>query len=236
MAAPAFPILCVAGTGPGVGKTLLAAGLVRRAVALGGRPVGMKPIEVGCRYGEDHDLVSSDGDALRAARGEALPPLVAAPYRLTPIQNPLLAARASGLDLSLEALEQAVQNAKDFGDVLIVELPSGALAPIAEDGNGLDLAVRLASRVLIVATPAPGVESRVLGLVESARARKLTVGGIQLNSPPPEPAAAEDLCALMSERAGVPVFQPIPCLEGEVQAAVDEHLESEKVLERSFRT
>lgn len=218
-----------------MGKTLVAAGLIRRAVALGGHPVGIKPIEVGCRYGEDHDLISPDGDALRAARGEALPPLVAAPYRLTPVKNPLLAARASGLNISLEALEEAVANAAKFGDVVIVELPSGALAPLAEDGNGLDLAARISGRVLIVATPAPGAESRILGLVESARARKLTVGGIQLNSPPPEPAAASDLTALLAEASGVPVFAPLPTLEGDGFATLDDHFTTERVLERSFR-
>lgn len=234
MAASPVPILCVGGTGPGVGKTTVMVGLVRRAIDLGGHPVGMKPIEVGCRHGEDHDLVSEDGEALRAARGRPLPPLIASPYRFASSTNPLLAARRAGINLRVEHLVEAVRVAAGHGDVVFVELPSGALSPVAEDGCGLDLAARLEARLLLVATPGPGAESTIFGHLESARARGVAIGGVLLNSPPPEPSALPELETLLSERGGVTVFGSLPPLAGSLRPAVSTHLEQNRVLERAF--
>lgn len=228
------PILCVAGTGPGVGKTTIAAALIRRARALGGHPTALKPIEVGCRYGEDHDLRSPDGDALRTARARPLPPLVAVPFRFPTPTNPLLAARKAGLTLRIQDLVSAAHTAGEFGDVLVVELPSGAMSPLVEDGNGLDLALALEARLLIVDSPGPGSESRVLGLLEAARARKLTVGGVILCAAPPEPEAMAELEALIAEKGEVRVFPSCPAVEGHGDEALDRHVETHTVLERSF--
>lgn len=230
-----MPVLCVAGTGPGVGKTTVACGLARRVRAQGGLPAVVKPLEVGCRYDERSDLVGQDGEALRAARGHPMPPLVASPYRFATSENPVLAARRAGLTLRLSDLEASVRTAGEFGDVLIVELPTGAGAPIAEDGSGLDLAKRLASRVLVVASPIPGVEGLVLGLVAQARARGLELGGVVLDAPPPEPASAPSLEALVAEVGKVTVFPGISPLQvGDLPRAVEHHLEEHLVLERSF--
>jgi dethiobiotin synthetase len=229
-----IPILCVAGTGPSVGKTVLTAALMRRAIALGGHPVGIVPASTGCEYGDDHDLVSEDGDVLREAAGRPIPPLVAAPYRFATATSPLLAARRAGLSLQLEQLVEAVHVAREHGDVVFVELPYGAMSPIAEDGCGLDLAARLGARIIILAQPEDGVESRVLSLLECARARGLEVGGVMFHAPPPEPFFIRDFETSIADFGRVHVFPALPTLAGNPIEGATAHLLEHRVLERAF--
>lgn len=229
------PVLCIAGPGPGVGKTSIAAGLARRVRASGGLPAVIKPIEVGCRHDEKADLIGIDGAALRAGRDHPMPPLAASPYRFATPENPLLAARKAGIGLRLSDLEHVVLTAAEFGDVVIVELPSGAGGPLVEDGCGLDLAARLGARVLLVAAPVPGVESVVAGLDAMCRARDLRVGGVLLDALPPEPAPDPAVEQLIAESTGLTVFPTVPAFEeAELSAGVLAHLETHRVLERSF--
>ncbi len=228
------PILCVAGTGPGVGTTVVAAALVRRARAIGGHPVGMKPVDVGCRHGDDHDIVSDDGARLRAARERPLPPLVAAPYRFSTPGPPLTAARRAGLVLRVEHLAEAVQTAAEYGNVVVVDLCGGAHAPIAEDGLGLDLVASLGARLLAVDTPAPGVESRVLALLEGARHRDIDVAGVMLNAPTPAAVRTSEVEATVAEVGSVRVFPSLPTLAGDPELAAAGHLAEHRILEQLF--
>lgn len=150
MTTRASPLLCVAGLARGVGKTRIAASLVRIARAEGGLPAVVKPVEVGCPYDEKQDLRGPDGERLREARGHPMPPLVASPYRFATDASPTEAAARAGLDLSLTMLLDAVEAARGFGDVTVVELPGAAASPLVEDDSGLELAARLDAPVLVV--------------------------------------------------------------------------------------
>jgi dethiobiotin synthetase len=142
--------LFVAGTARGVGKTLVARGLLERVRAVGHRAVGIAPIETGCAYGEGHDLIGRDGDALRMSSSSPLPPLVASPYRFPVDATPADAARLAGLELELEDLVSAVDAAASFGTIVVVEGPHTALTPITSRHVTLDLARALGAPVAIV--------------------------------------------------------------------------------------
>jgi dethiobiotin synthase len=210
-------IVFVAGTDTNVGKTLVAAALVRRLRVLGTRAIGMKPVETGCSYGEDHDLIAHDGVLLHRAAHFAAPPLVVSPYRFAPPIAPAVAAELAGLELSLSDLVAAIEACAPFGEPVIVEGAGGALAPIASDGSVLDLAERVGASVLLVGVDRLGVQSHAIAVLESARRRALGLIGVILSRMGEDDALLDrqQNVRMIRERGGVTVFPTIPRLAGD---------------------
>lgn len=171
----------------------------------------MKPVDTRARYDDGHDLLSTDGDVLRAARGAPLPPLVACPYRVASALPPLEALRAAGVALELSHLESAIRTASGYGDVVIVELPGAGDAPLAEDGGAFDLAVRLEARVLVVGLPG---HEPIEPVLSDARRRGLVAFGLTNRASPQHPGWT------LGEHAH--------------EAAIDAELAEQRVLERCF--
>lgn len=225
MDAPIF----VLGTGPRVGKTLVAEGLLAALGALGRPAVGMKPVETGCAHGDDHDLVGRDGERLRAAAPTPLPPLLASPYRFAPALAPAVAAQQAGLTLTVSDLAQAVAQAGAVAPV-IVEGPGGPLSPIAEDGATVDLAAALRAKVLVLSADRPGADSAVLLTLEACARRGVSVAGVLLTrrdadvTPQPHEATIRD-------RGGVRVFATVPTLDGDKAAGMQAHLAGTDILQ-----
>ncbi len=91
--------LFVTGTDTGVGKTVVAAAILRTWREMGVDAVPMKPVQTGCA-GRGRRLVAPDLDScLRVAGLRADPDEYAlmAPYRYRPACSPHLAARLAGL-------------------------------------------------------------------------------------------------------------------------------------------
>jgi dethiobiotin synthase len=144
-------VLFVLGSRDAVGKTLVAMTLLRLADKLGIAAAGMKPVQTGCPYTEDHDLWARDGDVLRASVRRPLAPLVTSPYRFPTPGAPAAAARRAGLRLTLEDLEAVVRSADEAVDLLVVEGTGGIDTEIAEDGTTAAFAARLGARIVLVA-------------------------------------------------------------------------------------
>lgn len=212
--------LFVTGPDVGVGKTLFAAALVRRLRALGRSAVGMKPIETGCVYGEDREILAPDGARLIEASDRSILPLVAVPYRFQPRVCPALAAEQAGLVLTLADLVDAVDQAFRFGDLVVVEGPGGALEPIATDGLALDLAERLGAAIFVVARDALGAPGAVLGVLEAARRRGLRIAGIVLTRATPDAGEGLDNERLVRAWSNATVFPTFPCFEGDAMACI----------------
>lgn len=224
------------GTDPGVGKTILAAAIVRRLRALDHEAIGMKPIETACAYGSDHDLVGVDGVLLHAAVHRGAPPLVVSPYRSAAVGEPMVALGRAGIELRLDDLVQAVETAAEFGDPVVVEGAGGALSPLTRDGTTLDLAERLDATVLIAAPDALGVQSRALLVLEALRHHGLRIAGIALIRQTSDPDALDllDNARVIRERGGAEVFEPLGWIEGgalqRIEAA-EAHLARNRVAE-----
>lgn len=144
-------MIFVLGSREAVGKTLVAMSLLRLADKLDIRAAGMKPVQTGCPYTEDHDLWARDGDVLRASVRKPLPPLVTSPYRFPTPGAPAIAARRAGLDLTAEDLIAVVETASEPVDLLVVEGTGGVDTEIAEGTTTAQLAERLAGRTVLVA-------------------------------------------------------------------------------------
>jgi hypothetical protein len=93
-------------TGPdtGVGKTFVAAALLRALAGAGYRAVGMKPVAAGLALGE---TVHGDARALIAAGNVAAAPADVNPFVFAPPIAPELAARAAGVTIDFDRIAAA---------------------------------------------------------------------------------------------------------------------------------
>ena len=178
--------LFVTGTDTGVGKTLVAAGLLRLALRRGLTPIPFKPVETGC------DPEPADARRLwRAAKPPATSDEVCM-HALPLPAAPALAAAAAGTRIALIALADRAYTLGRRGDLLVVEGAGGLLVPYAGGETGADLAARLGLPLLVVGRTALGtINHTALTLAEASR-RRLRVAGYLLNRTTPEEGPHEN--------------------------------------------
>ncbi len=183
--------LFVTGTGTGVGKTVVSAGLLAAMVAAGKRVRAHKPVVTGLddppgEWPPDHELL---------ARVAGMTPEEVAPLRYGPAVSPHLAAELAGERVDPEriaaAAETALRSADARGAVLIVEGVGGLLVPLTEGFTVRDLAARLGLPLVIAASPGLGTINHTLLTLESARVAGLEVRAVVLTPWPEQPSAME---------------------------------------------
>jgi dethiobiotin synthetase len=174
------PGLFVTGTDTGVGKTLVAAGLLRLARRAGRVPIPFKPVETGC------DPEPLDAHRLWRAAQPPVAPDEVCTHALPLPAAPALAAAELGLQINLQSLAARASDLGRRGDFLLVEGAGGLLVPYAGAQTAADLITLLDLPVLVVARTALGTINHVaLTLAECTR-RGLTLAGYVLNRTEPE--------------------------------------------------
>jgi dethiobiotin synthase len=143
----------VTGTGTGVGKTLVAAGLLKALIDSGVSALPVKPVQTGCP-GIDGKLSAPDLEySLRAADllpGEDLMDLMC-PFRYSPACSPHLAGRMTGVYPDVESITGKMEQLFEKCDFLIAEGAGGVMVPLNESEKMLDLMVELGWPVVLVA-------------------------------------------------------------------------------------
>ena len=203
------PSLCgvfVTATDTGVGKTEVACALVRAWRARGADVGVMKPAQSGVTPGE-----LSDAARLRAAAGDEDPLDLVCPYTFEAPLAPALAARLSGVEISLDRLLATARALARRHRALVVEGAGGLLVPLAARATVADLAVALALPVLVVGRAGLGTVNHTALTCEALRARGLEVAGVVLNRPLPGGDPSEPHNAAEIERlTGVRVLAALP--------------------------
>lgn len=167
--------LFVAGSHTDVGKTHVAAALLRAARAAGLTVAALKPVVSGF---DPDDWEASDPGRLLAAMGTPPtdPALAAiAPLRYAAPLAPPMAARLEGERLTLEQLAGPARAwlASTNADLAVVEGAGGLMSPIAEDATGLELMAALAIPAVLVGGSYLGAMSHSLTALEVMRAHGL---------------------------------------------------------------
>jgi dethiobiotin synthetase len=216
--------LFITGTGTGVGKTEVAAALARLLANSGVAVRVRKPVESGCLVA-DGVLVPADAMRLREAARCRDPLDVVCPYRLRTAISPERAAALESVELDLARLERACRHDLGPNDFVLVEGAGGLLSPLARDGLGADLAVRLALPVLLVVADRLGCINHTLLSVEALAARGLVLAAVVLNRMDAAGAAEMNNAADLAKWLGRPVVcvpRSAPC--GAPWAAMLPHL------------
>jgi dethiobiotin synthetase len=181
---PTKPGLFITGTDTGVGKTYVAAMIVRDLAAAGLRVGVYKPVASGCRY-DGGSLVSDDALSLWHAAGQPGTLDAVCPQRFAAPLAPHLAARAEGRRVDAALLRSGLKHWLERSDLLIIEGVGGLLSPVSEDEYVADLAHDFGCPLVVVAANRLGTIHQALAtLVVAATFRDgLDVAGVVLNQP-----------------------------------------------------
>lgn len=173
--------LFVTGTDTGVGKTVVAAGVIGLARERGLRVRAMKPIETGCsvRSGLLHP---EDGALLHEASNQDLTLDECVPFRFSLPASPYRSAAMEGKRLKAPDLTEHVLSVAEGADLTVVEGAGGLMVPIEEDFMMIDLVERLGFPVLLVARSSLGTVNHTLLSLEALERRGIRPKGVVLSS------------------------------------------------------
>lgn len=139
----------VTGTDTGVGKTVVASGLVRLAARSGERVVGLKPVASGATPTPD-GLRNDDALALAAAGSLARPYRDTNPLCFEPAIAPHLAAAEAGTTILVPTLLDWYERVTTDAGLAIVEGAGGWRVPLHPNGFLSDLPEQLGLGVVLV--------------------------------------------------------------------------------------
>jgi len=191
----------VTGTDTGVGKTWIAAALLRAHVRKGRRAVGMKPVAAGLEAGE---TVNADVAALAAAGNVDAPLADRNPFAFGAPVAPHVAAASAGTTIDLATITAAFARLAARADVVVVEGAGGALVPLDARRDMLDIAVRLRLPVLLVVGLRLGCLNHALLSALAIRARGLDLAGWAANAMEMPMARTDETVAALDARLAAP--------------------------------
>ena len=139
----------VTGTDTGIGKTHVAAMLIRALRARGVAAVGMKPVASGCEQ-TPAGLRNADALDLLAASAQAIEYELINPYAFADPISPQLAAADAQTAIEPLHIRNAFARLQAQADFIVVEGVGGWLAPLGESLMQADIVRALDLRVLLV--------------------------------------------------------------------------------------
>lgn len=167
----------VTGAGTDVGKTFVAAGLIRALRSRGRKVRALKPVASGF---DPANAPASDPGQLLAALGQAVTAdAVAAicPWRFAAPLSPDMAAARESRTIDFDALV-TFSRAAAPGEILLVEGVGGVMVPLDQRHTTLDWMQALGFPVILVGGSYLGAISHTLSALEALRGRGLAVAAI----------------------------------------------------------
>lgn len=231
---PAARGLFVTGTDTGVGKTVVASGLVRLLARSGRRVAGLKPIASGAVRTAD-GVRNEDALALAAAGSVALPYELVNPWCFEPAIAPHLAAREAGVAVTPANLVEWYGQVCRGLDLVIVEGAGGWRVPLHPEGFLSDLPEMTGMDVLLVVGLRLGCLNHARLTLEAilAGGRCRYVGWIG-NQIDPAFDRLDDIVATLERVLGAPALAVVPPLETPDAAHSASSLDGQRLLASVF--
>ncbi len=201
----------ITGTDTGVGKTRVAAGLLRHWRGQGLRVGAMKPVASGCRI-TPTGLRNDDAERLLAECTEAYDYDVVNPYAFEPPVAPHIAAAEAGRRIEIAPIVDAYRRLNAECDRLVVEGVGGWQVPLDESYSTADLARALGCPVIVVVGLRLGCLNHALLTVESIEQAGVEFGGWVANAVDPDCARSDEQVITLEQRWGRAPLARIPWL------------------------
>jgi dethiobiotin synthetase len=201
----------ITGTDTGVGKTLVACGLLKAWSQAGHRVVGMKPVASGCRQAQS-GLRSDDAEMLLAGSTVTVSYVEVNPYAFAPAVAPHLAAQASGAEIELDRIQSVFNRLRQRAQIVIVEGVGGWHTPINNNETMAELVKALSIPVILVVGLRLGCLNHALLTVAAIQQAGLRLAGWVANSIEPELLLREENIQTLKQRIDAPLIGVIPGL------------------------
>ena len=192
----------ITATGTDVGKTYVAASLIRHLRQMGRLVDALKPVVSGF---DPEQAVASDPGVLLHALG--LPVTMAeidriSPWRFGAALSPDLAARREGRGIDVDAVVAFCQTAVDARrDILLIEGVGGVMVPLDEQRTILDVMMALQLPLILVAGSYLGTISHTLTALDALYQRNLKVLATIVSETPGSSVPLDDTVAAIGRFA-----------------------------------
>jgi dethiobiotin synthetase len=170
----------ITGTDTGVGKTVVAAGLV---LALRARNLNvgyMKPVETGCPL-LDGEVVPQDVRFIREVCGIRDDVDLMCPYRLKAAAAPSIASRLEDTHIDIGYIVDQYFQLSLMHEIVVVEGVGGLMVPLNNNEVVTDLILQLGLEAIVVARPGLGTINHSLLTVNMAKMMGIAVSGVVIN-------------------------------------------------------
>jgi len=201
----------VTGTDTGVGKTLVAAALIKKLVNKREQVVGMKPVASGC-HTTGSGLRSSDAEILIAAANVNTDYRDVNPYAFEPAISPHLAAQEAGIKIELENVFKHFELLKQQSETVVVEGVAGWMAPLGHVITNEHLAKALELPVILVVGLRLGCINHALLTARAIEAAGVTLAGWVANTIDPDMERIEENVTTLRQRIPAPMLGLVPHL------------------------
>jgi dethiobiotin synthetase len=208
----------ISGTDTGVGKTLVACGLLRAAALRGLRTLAIKPIAAGAELTEN-GLRNEDAVMLMAAMTEVLPYQQVNPVLLEPAIAPHIAAEKVGRRITVSQLAGICRGVMmQPADLVLIEGAGGWRVPLNRHELLSGLASELQAPVILVVGMKLGCINHALLTAEAIRADGLRLAGWVANQIDPDMSCFEENLATLNAMLDAPCIGVVPYLAQDERA------------------
>jgi dethiobiotin synthetase len=196
----------ITGTGTDVGKTFVAASLIRHLRQMGRTVDAVKPVVSG--FDPATPASSDPGILLQALGLSVTEPEIdrIAPWRYRASVSPDLAAKREGQTINVDGVITFCRTAIDQRrDILLIEGVGGIMVPLDDERTVLDLMMALQLPLILVAGSYLGTISHTLTALDALFRRNLKVLAIIVSETPNSQVPLDDTVAAIA-RFAAPVI------------------------------
>jgi dethiobiotin synthetase len=192
----------ITATGTDVGKTFVAASLIRYLQQMGRAVQAIKPVVSG--FDAEHPEASDCGVLLRALGLPVTPEEIAgiSPWRFRAPVSPDLAARREGQRIDVDEVISFCQGAiEQRQDILLIEGIGGIMVPLDEQRTVLDVMMALQLPLILVAGSYLGTISHTLTALDALFRRDMKLMAIIVSETPGATVPLDDTVAAIGRFA-----------------------------------
>jgi dethiobiotin synthetase len=213
----------IAGTDTHVGKTCVAAGLLKLAQQRGMSSLGLKPVAAGCEETEE-GLRNDDALALMAASSVKLRYEQINPVALKSAVSPHIAAQREKRVLSADRLAGFCRSSFRLADFTLIEGAGGWRVPINPTETMANLAQILRLPVILVVAVRLGCLNHALLTLDAIRQDGLALAGWVANLVDPDMDAQQENIMTLMQKIPAPCLGVVPFLSSADADIIASHL------------